>query len=84
MSDIAQEIAALQKDVAARTRAAASAQAAQSQAEGRQAATLADLQAEFGVSTIEEARDTAGRVRTAMETAVTRARQELAQAGGDA
>lgn len=84
MSDIAQDIADLQKDVADKTRAAAQAQAAQSQAEGRQAATLADLQAEFGVSTIEQARDKAGRVRIAMETAVTKVRQELAQAGGDA
>lgn len=78
---IEQEIAALQADVADRTKVTARAEHELSQAQGREESARKDLKTEFGVETIEDAQAKAGRYEAALTAAVAKARQKLAQAG---
>lgn len=78
---IEQEIEALQADVADRTQDKVRAEHELAQAEAREHSARQDLQAEFGVTTIEEAQAKAGRYEAALTAAVAKARQHLAQAG---
>jgi hypothetical protein len=80
---IEQDIAALQADVADRTKDRARAEHELAQAEAREHSALQDLKAEFGVETIEDAQAKAGRYEAALKAAVEKTRQHLAQAEGD-
>ena len=80
---IEQEIAALQADVAARTKDTGAGRARAGPGPGPRAQRLAGLKAEFGVETIEEAQAKAGRYEAALKAAAEKARQHLAQAGGE-
>lgn len=84
MADVEQEIAALRAAVGDRERERAQAEHQVTVHQGRQEAAMADLASEFGVTTVEEARDKAGKLETALRQAAEKARQHLAQAGGQA
>jgi hypothetical protein len=81
-SDIRSQIEALQRDAERVTQAHAGADAKLATARGRLEGAQADLQAEFGVSTAEEAEGKVEKLRAALESEAARVRQLLAQAGG--
>jgi len=80
---IEQDIAALQREAAQRTKDRAKAEAALAQANGRVTAVEQDLAEEFGVADIEQARQKAERLEQALKAEADRVRQELARAGGE-
>lgn len=84
MADIETEIATLRANVAQQGRELAQAEQQVSIHRDRQGAALGDLKAEFDVDDIDAAKAKAVRVEAALRTAAAKARQALAQAGGQA
>ena len=82
MTDIEAEIELLRALAGERTNERATAETRLAQARGRVEALRGEL-SEFGVSTVEQAREKAGRIEQALEAEVTRVRGLLRQAGGE-
>lgn len=82
MSSIEQDIAGLRAAADRQGRAVAQAEQQVSIHQGLQDAALADLKTEFGVGSIDEAKDKASRVEAALAVEVEKMRRALAQAGG--
>jgi hypothetical protein len=81
---IEQDIAAIRRDQQAAQQRQATATAGRTRAEARAAATREDLQHEFGVSTVEEARAELAGLRQRLEAEAAEVRRQLDLAGGTA
>jgi hypothetical protein len=79
-----QEIAAIRRDQQDAQRRQATATAGQAQAEARAQAARDDLRAEFGVSTVEEARTALAGLRQRLEAEAAEVRRQLDLAEGTA
>jgi predicted nucleic acid-binding Zn-ribbon protein len=77
-------VAALRSDVTAAQRRRASADAQAAQASARAAAVREDLEAEFGVTTVQAARERLAGLESKLADEVAEVRRQLAQAGGTA
>lgn len=81
---IEDDIAQLKREVTARQQDKARADHEVTQAEARQAAVLAALQEEFGATDVEQGRAVAVELEAALARDAGRARELLAQSGGQA
>lgn len=81
---IEETVAALRREVTGAQRRHASAAAQAQQADARAAAVREDLEAEFGVTTVEQAREKLAGLERQLETEAGEVRRQLATARGTA